>query len=106
VATSDPTLVEVSPGVWVIEDYNEPVFYADGFYWWYRDDGWYRSNYHDSGWVYVRSAPSVIVRIDRPRAYVHYRGNDGARVRSGPRGRVDVRDHRREQPRGHGHGHR
>ncbi len=102
VTTSDPTLVEVAPGVWVIEDYNEPVFYADGFYWWYRSDGWYRSNHHTGGWVYIRSAPSVIVRIDRPRAYVNYRATAGVKVRSGPRGRVMVRDHR-NQPRGHGH---
>ncbi len=94
VASSDPMLVELYPGVWVIEDYNEPVFFADGFYWLYRDDGWYRSSYHTGGWVLVGSVPQVVVRIERPRAYVRYRGAHGVRVRNGPRGRIIVRDHR------------
>lgn len=57
VASSDPVLVELYPGVWVIEDYDDPVFYADGFYWWYRDDGWYRSHYHTGGWVFSSPTP-------------------------------------------------
>ena len=98
VATSDPTLVEIHPGVWVIEDYSEPVFYADGFYWLYRDDVWFRSSYHTGGWVRYRSAPNVIVRLERPRAYVHYHAASGVRVRQGPRGRAMVRDHRDDRP--------
>ena len=70
VATSDPMLVEIRPGVWVIEDYGEPVFYADGYYWAYRDDVWYRSSYYTGGWVRYRSVPNVILRIDQPRQYV------------------------------------
>lgn len=100
VASSDPTLVELYPGVWVIEDYNEPVFYADGYYWLYRDTGWFRSSYHTGGWVHIGAAPQVVVRIDRPRAYVHYRAAPGVRVRTGPRGRIIVRDHRDNKPRG------
>jgi hypothetical protein len=57
---ADPILVELQPGVWVIEDYDQPVFYADGFFWMYRDDGWYRSRDHVSGWAYVRAAPQVV----------------------------------------------
>ncbi|MBK7197846.1 MAG: hypothetical protein IPH80_35810 [Myxococcales bacterium] len=99
---ADPILVELQPGVWVIEDYDQPVFYADGFFWMYRDDGWYRSRDHVSGWAYVRAAPQVVVRIERPRQYVHFRATVGARVRRGPSGPVIIRgrDDDRGAPRG------
>lgn len=92
-AAPDPVLVELRPGVWVIEDYDQPVFYADGFFWMYRTDGWYRSSDHVNGWTYVRAAPQVVVRIERPDEYVHFRATVGARVRRGPSGPVIVRGH-------------
>jgi hypothetical protein len=67
-----PDLVYVSPGVQVIADYNEPIFYSDGFYWRYYGGVWYRSSYYTGGWVYARP-PVAVLRIDRPHAYVHYR---------------------------------
>jgi hypothetical protein len=84
--TVAPDLVYVSPGVQVIADYDEPVFYADNFYW--RESGgvWYRSRYHTHGWAYA-SPPRVVLSIDRPYAYRHYR----------PTGYV-ARDRRRAQP--------
>ena len=68
----EPELVEVSPGVQVIADYDEPIFYSDRLYW--RNSGgvWYRSPTYTGGWV-VASPPPAVLRIDRPRAYVHYR---------------------------------
>ena len=38
-----PDMAEVSPGVQVVADYDEPVFYSDGFYWRYYNNIWYRS---------------------------------------------------------------
>src|SRR4051794_9192826 len=67
-----PDLVTVSPGVQVIADYDEPIFYSDGFYWRYYGGGWYRSSYYTGGWVYARP-PMAVMRIDRPCAYSHYR---------------------------------
>jgi hypothetical protein len=67
-----PDLVAVSPGVMVIADYDEPIFYSDGLYWRYHGGGWYRSAYYRGGWVYARP-PAPILRIDRPYAYRHYR---------------------------------
>jgi len=64
-------LVEVAPGVQVIADYDEPIFYSDGFYWRYYGNTWYRSPYYTGGWVLARP-PVAILRIDRPHAYVHY----------------------------------
>jgi hypothetical protein len=70
--TVGPDLVYVSPGVQVIADYGEPVFYADGYYW--RESGgiWYRSSYHTHGWVSYR-APYSIVSIRDRHTYRHYR---------------------------------
>ena len=101
-ATAEPMLVEINPGVWVIEDYSEPVFYVDGFYWLYRDDVWFRSSYYTGGWARVQSAPQVVVSIQQPTAYVHYRAASGARVRSGPRGNVIVRGHDEDRSAPHG----
>lgn len=67
-----PDLVYVSPGVQVIADYNEPIFYSDHYYW--RNDGgvWYRSRYHTGGWA-IAAPPPAVAHIDRPRQYTHYR---------------------------------
>ena len=81
---STPDLVYVSPGVQVIADYDEPVFYSNNYYWRYNSGVWYRSPYHTRGWVRVNDVPAPIRRIDRPTAYIHYRGNN----------RTVIRDHR------------
>lgn len=70
--TAAPDLVTVSPGVQVIADYDEPVFYADSFYWRFQDGYWYRSSWYTGGWVYA-TPPRAVLRIDRPYAYRHYR---------------------------------
>src|SRR4029079_15731858 len=73
VYVSTPDLVTVSPGVQVVADYDEPVFYTDGFYWRYSDGGWYRSSNYASGFFFVSTPPVAVLRIDRPYAYAHYR---------------------------------
>ncbi len=73
VYASTPNLVAIDDGVYVVADYNEPVFYADNYYWRYYGNTWYRSPYWDRGWVYA-SPPHVIARIDQPMRYRHYRG--------------------------------
>lgn len=93
-----PDLVYVAPGVQVIADYDQPIFYADNYYWRYDGGTWYRSSVYTGGWVYARP-PAPLMRIERPHAYVHYRPAGWA-----PRGqRPDVRDHRQARP---GRGHR
>jgi hypothetical protein len=67
-----PDLVYVSPGVHVIADYHEPVFYSDGLYWRYYGGSWYRSRYYTGGWSYAHP-PAAILRVDRPYGYVRYR---------------------------------
>jgi hypothetical protein len=65
-------MVPVAPGVHVIANYDEPIFYVDGAYWRFFDGRWYRSPLHTSGWVYV-PPPTPLLRIKEPQAYVHYR---------------------------------
>ena len=95
-----PDLVTVQPGVQVIADYDEPVFYTDGFYWRFYDGYWYRSGNYASGWVYYGGAPVRLRGIDRPYAYAHYRPNGWvARNRAPYRPAAPItRDHRAYQP--------
>src|SRR5512142_2374847 len=46
-----PRMVVVSPGVQVVPEVQEEVFFSDGWYWVRRDDYWYRSRSHRGGWV-------------------------------------------------------
>jgi hypothetical protein len=96
VYVSTPDLVTVSPGVQVVADYDEPVFYTDGFYWRYYNNGWYRSNYYASGWSYYDRPPVAVLRIERPYAYAHYRpaGYAPAPSRRYEPPAAIVRDHR------------
>jgi len=98
---AEPAMVEVSPGVMVIEDYDEPVFYSDGYYWMYSGGVWMRSGYHNRGWVRGYAAPRGVISIRNPRAYVRYRarpgvvrvrGRGGAAYRNGPARNHDGRD--------------
>jgi hypothetical protein len=102
VSSGTPDLVYDAPGVQVIADYDEPIFYADGFYWWYVDGYWYRSSAYTDGWIYVDTPPVVIVRIHEPHRYRHYRPH-GYVVRHRPAPsrtikRPAVREHRSTRP--------
>lgn len=89
---TSPELAYVSPGVYVVADYSEPVFYADNAYWRYDNGVWYSSSRYNGGWRYS-TAPRALVTIDRPYAYVRYRPQMRYQARAD--GRVIVRDHRR-----------
>jgi hypothetical protein len=72
VEASSPDLVYAAPGVSVIADYDEPIFYTGGYYWWNYDGAWYRSNRYTGGWVYA-SPPVTVARIGDPYRYRRYR---------------------------------
>jgi hypothetical protein len=96
VYVSTPDLVAVSPGVQVVVDYDEPVFYTDGFYWRYYGNSWYRSNHYATGWYYYERPPIAVLQIERPYAYARYRPQGYAgrnRGRYQPPAAI-VRDHR------------
>jgi hypothetical protein len=76
-----PDLVYAGPGVQVIADYDEPIFFSDGFYWRSSGGYWYRSHDYHRGWVSARP-PGAVLRIQHPQTYAHYRPAGWA-----PRGR-------------------
>lgn len=68
-----PDLVYAAPGVRVIADYDEPIFFAEGAYWWFYEGLWYRSTSYMGGWVFTASPPLVVANIPTPFRFVHYR---------------------------------
>ncbi len=126
-----PRLVVISPGVQVVPEVREEVFFHDGWYWVRRDDYWYRSRSHRGGWVVVpvRAVPPRLAALPRG----HYRNwkaekaerkaerkadrraekrhdrweREERRDRDGDHGDRGDRDHgdRDHGDRGHGHGH-
>jgi hypothetical protein len=81
---SEPELVLVDGDVWVVEHYNEPVFYTEGYYWRWYGGAWYRSTVHTGNWVRVTVVPAQVQRIERPEVYVNYTAPAGAEKRTGP----------------------
>jgi hypothetical protein len=55
-----PPLVVVQPGVQVVEDNDEEIFFVDNWYWHRRGDHWFRTQRHDGGWIAVE--PGVVPR--------------------------------------------
>jgi hypothetical protein len=49
-----PQLVVVAPGVQVVPDVEEEVFFSGGWYWVRQDGGWYRSHSPRRGWAFVQ----------------------------------------------------
>jgi hypothetical protein len=70
----NPPLVVVQPGIQVVENWDEEVFFTGGFYWVHRDAYWYRAPSPGATWVYVepRHVPPGLVKIP-PGHYKHYR---------------------------------
>src|SRR5512140_1589810 len=70
-----PRLVVVSPGVQVVPEVREEVFFSDGWYWVRRDEYWYRSRDHRRGWVLVpiRQVPPRLVSVGPPGRYRNWK---------------------------------
>jgi len=95
-----PPLVVVQPGVSVVRDMDQEVFYADGYYWARQDRTWYRSHDHRAGWAPVESryVPDGIAHSE-PGRYRRYRGEEPGR--SGQEhGRSDQEHGRSDQEHG------
>ena len=74
---SPPLLVIVEPGVQVVSDYDEEVFYVDSYYWHHRGPHWYRTRVHNGGWVVVDNGevPQRLV-VYEPGRFRHWKGSD------------------------------
>jgi hypothetical protein len=76
-----PPLVTVQPGVEVVRDCDEEVFFSGGWYWHPGPRGvWYRTRSWHGGWVAAprRAVPGAIVRLPRGH-YRHFRGEGEGR---------------------------
>jgi hypothetical protein len=69
-----PPLVEVEPGVQVVEDNDEEIYFVGGYYWHPVNGVWYRTRSYRGGWVAAPrgAVPARIVHIP-PGQYRHYR---------------------------------
>jgi hypothetical protein len=93
---AEPELVYVSPGVYVVAEQDDPVFYSDNYYWRYDGGVWYRSSRWGGGWVVYNSRPARFHASFRPQAYVR------VRARGNARGHVRARGHGGGRGRGGG----
>jgi hypothetical protein len=110
-----PPLVVVSPGVQVVPDYPEEVFFVNGWYWARRDTVWYRTRDYRGGWVMIgpRYVPPALVRIP-PGQYRHWnKEHEKAERRAWKAERKEAkqrdkaeRKEWKEEERGHGKGRR
>lgn len=111
-----PPLVVIQPGVQVVENYDEEVFYSGGWYWVRRDDRWWRARQPRQTFVYVEPerVPPGLMRMP-PGHYRHWRHEQAKAERREwkEREKADRREwkerekaERREwkEDRGHGHG--
>jgi hypothetical protein len=71
-----PPLVVVQPGVQVVQDFDEEIFFVGGHYWVRRDGTWYRARDPRARWYYVRPerVPVALVRAP-PGHYRHWHGH-------------------------------
>lgn len=59
-----PPLVLVSPGIQVVPDYGEEIFFVSGFYWVRRDGKWWKARDHRASWVLIPSGvPASLVKL-------------------------------------------
>ena len=100
----NPPLVVVQPGIQVVENWDEEVFFTAGFYWVRRDGYWYRAPSPRANWVFVepRHVPPGLVRMP-PGHYKHYRKEQAKAQRKA--WKEQEKGERREHKRGKGHGH-
>ena len=103
-----PPLVVVQPGVQVVPEMQEEVFFHDGYYWVRRDGRWYRSADHRHGWMIVppQRVPPPIVALP-PGRYRNWKAEKEAykAERKAARRAEKEREHEEREERHHGHGH-
>ncbi len=68
-----PTLAVIQPGVQVVVDHDEEVFYANQQYWVRLDGDWYHAGHHGDAFTYVERhhVPSALMHL-APGHYRHY----------------------------------
>jgi len=87
-----PQVVEVEPGVRIVEGVDEEVFYSGGWYWCRRGDGWYRARSPRAHffWVDRHRVPVALARMPEGR-YRNWRRADHPEWRGPHHERAAVR---------------
>ena len=101
-----PPLVVVQPGIQVVEDWNEEVFFTRGYYWVQRDGYWYRARTPRARFVHVepRYVPVAIVKMP-PGQYKHWRKAEAKAERKAWKKHEKAERKASKQEHKHGHGH-
>ena len=99
----NPPLVVVQPGIQVVENWDEEVFFTGGYYWVRRDGYWYRASSPRATWVYVEPhhVPPGLTRLP-PGHYKHYHKQQ---VKAEKKARKDYEKAEKKAHKGHGKGH-
>jgi hypothetical protein len=91
-----PPLVEVQPGVEVVEDADEEIFFTGGWYWHCSPEGtWFRTRNYRGGWAVAppRVVPVAVARMPRGE-YRHFHSDGRAELRHEQR---EIRREERQQ---------
>jgi hypothetical protein len=102
-----PRLVVVSPGVQVVPEVHEEVFFHENWYWVRREGYWYRSHDHRGGWalVPIQRVPPRLVAVP-PGKYRDWKAEKhAAKAERKAARRAEQEGHHRGHGNGHGHGH-
>jgi hypothetical protein len=98
-----PPMVVVQPGIQVVEGFREEVFFAKGWYWCRRPNGWYRAHGPRDRFDFVeaRRVPGELARFPEGR----YRNwhHEEPRGRERREERHEERDRRFEEREHHDH---
>jgi hypothetical protein len=76
---AEPGLVEVEPGIAVVPDLDEEVFFVDGWYWCFWNARWFHAGSWRGGWT--AASPSPQLAKLRHGRFVHW--HDGPVIRQG-----------------------
>ena len=90
-----PPLVLVTPGIQVVPEHEEEIFFVDGFYWHRRDNHWFKSKDHHGNWVVVeeRGVPPGLVKL-KVGEYRHFKREEREEKREE---REEKREEKREK---------
>src|SRR5205823_5171874 len=76
-----PSMVVVQPGVQVVSELDDEIYFVGGWYWVRRGPHWYRTHDHRGRWLWVepRYVPAALVRIPSGQ-YRHIRHDEWRRM--------------------------
>ncbi len=101
-----PPLVVIQPGIQVVPDYPEEVFYTGGWYWVRRGPYWYRAPRPGASFVMVeqRRVPPGLMRLP-PGHYKHWHKEEMKEARRHEKAERKAWKQAAKAEHGHGHGH-